>query len=84
LSCLFTELFVPLIIKFPAFRSHYVRDAFTLNKSHHNFANEREAPVAVGITAGITLGVILIVLGVLNPGYHAFCGRVSETIVNFA
>ena len=83
LSFIASVLYVPLVIKLPIFKSYYVTDSFKLNKTHHNFANSRGAPVMVGLVVGVSLGVALYFTGAPNPGYHSFCGAVSGVVVSF-
>lgn len=82
-SFAFSVLYVPVVIKLPVFKNYYVTDTFNINKTHHNSANGRIAPVAVGLVTSVTLGVFLFFLGVPNPAYHAFCGGVSALIISF-
>lgn len=83
-SALFSIFYVPsVVIRLPVFRKYYIKDLSSLDKTHHNFANHRAAPVAVGLVSGLTVGLILAVLNITNPGYHAFCGAVAATIISF-
>jgi hypothetical protein len=82
-SVLFPIIYVPLVvIRLPVFRKYYVKDLAAPDEVHHNFANYRAAPVAVGLVSGVTIGLILAGLNVANPEYHAFCGAVAATIIS--
>jgi hypothetical protein len=84
LSVLFSIIYVPLVvIRLPVFRKYYVTNLVAPDKVHHNFANHRVAPVAVGLVSGVTIGLILLGLDFVNPAYHALCGAVAATTISF-
>ena len=85
-SFVFGIAYVPLVvIKLPVFRSYYVKDnVFSINnKMHHNVANNRAAPVMVGLVTGISLAILLILFDSSNPILPSLCGAIAALISSF-
>lgn len=84
LTYIFVVAFVPLVvIRLPVFNKYYVKGYDSFNKTHHNFANYRAAPIMVGLVSGVTVGLILGMLKVKNPEMHAFCGAVAAIVNSY-
>lgn len=81
--CVFSMFYVPfVVIKLPVFNKYYTTDSFKINKTHHNYANWKAAPVMVGLATGLTLSLFLFLLDQSSIGYHGFLGGTFSTVIS--
>lgn len=80
---LFSVFYVPVVaIKLPVFSKYYTKDSFQINKTHHNHANWKAAPVMVGLVTGMTLLLLLQLLNLSSFGYYSFTGGIFATVIS--
>ncbi len=82
-SFIFGIAVMPITIRLPVFKSHYIKDKMVISDQRNSFENTKIAPVACGLFSGAVVSAFFYLLNSYEFFPYALTAAISSASISF-